>query len=386
MPTMTLRAHRVACALAALGLLLGAGHVAAGEARDCDAATTRSAPTRSDAPTLPKPAHFGAEVRAENKDEAGARWRTAFESALTEGVPASAAVVDRHGRLSTATQGVPSDAPFQAASLTKIFTATMVLQLADEGRLSLDATVEEWFPAVPMAGRITIDQLLRHTSGLSVPEGDALDASYRNPRDEIARLQGSAPMFCPDSGWSYSNVGYLMLGEIIEAVDGRTLAAALKARVSDPLDLHHTYFPEPGVHDDRVIVGRRAGEPLAAVDYASAGAAGALVSTPSDLVRFWRGVMAARVLTPGSRAKLIDTLHPVDGGKTLAYGRGVMAYFLPANAQGDYPVLLGHSGRIDGFNAMLGYSVRDDVFFAVMSGDNAWSSENAAGEILQALR
>lgn len=102
---------------------------------------------------------------------------------------------------------------FQVASITKTFTAAAVLQLVEEGRLHLGDAVDRWFPGVPHAKVMTVEHLLRHTSGLvSFNTLPSLGALYRTPADVISLAAAKPLQFCPGTSWAYSNTGYVMLG------------------------------------------------------------------------------------------------------------------------------------------------------------------------------
>ena len=146
-----------------------------------------------------------------------------------------------------------ADQRFRVGSVTKTFTATIVLQLVDEGRLRLDSTLEDHVPGViPRGAEITIRRLLIHTSGLpSYPSadyyswlsGEGTSRASTRPIDTL-RFAGSRPLeFEPGSQWGYSNTNYVALGLVIEGVTGRSYAEELEARILDPLGLGRTELP-----------------------------------------------------------------------------------------------------------------------------------------------
>jgi D-alanyl-D-alanine carboxypeptidase len=148
---------------------------------------------------------------------------------------------------------------FRVGSNTKTFVATVVLQLAGEGRLALEDTVERWLPGlVPGGGAITVRQLLNHTSGLPdyAPEDD--DSFIRQvladrrrkwtPQELVGIAMARPPLFAPGAAWGYSNTGYVLLGLIAEAASGRPLATELRRRIFAPLHLRGTTFATgPGI-------------------------------------------------------------------------------------------------------------------------------------------
>lgn len=127
---------------------------------------------------------------------------------------------------------------FPIVSVTKITAASVILQLADENKLSLSQSVDKWFPGFPNGSVITVDHLLMHTSGL--PEFYTAKGGFRDsqrywaPQEVIDALSKASPSpFCPGARYFYSNINYVMLGMIAEKVEGKSLAAILEARVID---------------------------------------------------------------------------------------------------------------------------------------------------------
>jgi D-alanyl-D-alanine carboxypeptidase len=221
---------------------------------------------------------------------------------------------------------------FRIGSLTKTFTAAVVLQLAGEDELGLDDTVEQWLPGlVPGGERITVRQLLNHTSGLfnytedeQVLEGMLSDRRRAwSPRELVAIAAAHPPAFEPGTRWAYSNTGYIVLGLIAEAADGRPLAAQLRARIFAPLKLRHTsldsephiagryahgYFGFPRPHD------------VSLLNPTGAWAAGAIVSNAADVGRFYRALLRGRLLRPEAMRAMTTTVPIVPGA---GFGLGI---------------------------------------------------------------
>jgi CubicO group peptidase (beta-lactamase class C family) len=135
---------------------------------------------------------------------------------------------------------------FGIASITKMYTAVMILQLAEEGRLRLTDSLDEFFPAVPNAQKITIGQILAHRSGIpnvirdGQPRRDA--GGQMSREDMLALIVDATPDFEPDARAAYSNSGYFLLGLILEKVTGQTYAQALEERITAKLGLADTYM------------------------------------------------------------------------------------------------------------------------------------------------
>lgn len=117
------------------------------------------------------------------------------------------------------TLGADPGARFAAASITKAFTAALIFQLIDEGTLTLETPLATWYPELPNAELVTIDHLLSHRSGYYLEGAEPLSGPYRAPEHDFARLAEEGARFCPGTNWAYSNVGYALLGRIIEQVE-----------------------------------------------------------------------------------------------------------------------------------------------------------------------
>ncbi|GCB46163.1 D-alanyl-D-alanine carboxypeptidase [Streptomyces sp. NL15-2K] len=237
------------------------------------------------------------------------------------------------------TRAVPVRGQFRVGSITKTFVATVALQLVGEGRLQLDDTVEAWLPgAVPDGHRITVRQLLNHTSGLydykrtlpMPPEPEFLDDRWRTwtAAEQVRRAVANPPSFQPPgSDYEYSNTGYLLIGQIIEKVTGRSYAEEIERRVIRPLRLRDTLLPGTsphirGPHPHGYVPIQRHGE-TRLVDYTAMnpsvmGAGGEMISTAKDLNRFIAALLGGRLL-PGH---LLDEMK-TPGVAHRKYGLGL---------------------------------------------------------------
>ncbi|MFM9369387.1 serine hydrolase domain-containing protein [Streptomyces sp. Da 82-17] len=241
---------------------------------------------------------------------------------------------------------------FRVGSITKSFTAVVVLQLAAEGRLSLDDTVEHHLPGLVRGhgndGReLTLRQLLRHTSGLFAytdapgTRTTELDRRY-TPTALLRTALAHRPLFAPGTDWSYSNTNYTVLGLVIEQVTGRGYAEEARRRIIDPLRLTGTSFPGtrhrlPAPHG-RAYSGTPASpEDVTELDPSGAGAAGEAISTLDDLNRFYRALLTGRLL-PAPQLAAMRSTRASDG----AYGMGLMPTELSCTT------VWGHNGRIRG--------------------------------------
>ncbi len=247
-------------------------------------------------------------------------------------------LVSDDGREYVATAGTRRPDPdqrFRIGSVTKTFTATIVLQLVEEGRLRLDSTLHEHLPGLGARGEeITIRQLLNHRSGLVnfTDYTSWLDRASRSPSTRpinILRFAVSHPAaFRPGSEWQYSNTNYIALGLVIEKTTGRPYGQVLKQRILEPLDLGSTELPVTRRLRDLKDEGENPQVPWAA---------GAIVSNAQDIARFLSALLSGRILSEASLASMKQTVV-VD--PTLADGLGIFSTQLPCGR------FWGHQGGI----------------------------------------
>jgi len=298
-----------------------------------------------------------------------------------------------------ATSGFVTDTtPFRAASITKAVVSVVTLQLVGEGRIRLTDRVARWFPDLPGADAMTVEQLLNHTNGLvscnALPDGGPdLDDTYRPPDELIALASGYAALFCPGTRWSYTNTGYVVLGRILERVTGSDLAELIDLRIVRPLGLRSTTLVGPATAGDGVPSGHAGGSVVDASvpAYATAWASGSLVSTAEDLVRFWHAVLSGALLptdavrTSFEGAYPMQPQFPAPPGTSLFYGRGAQITAAPSGQEGP-GLLLEHSGGITGFNAIVAYAAEDGVFISVMTNDEQVPTAAGLWRVLQVVR
>ncbi|WP_236644010.1 serine hydrolase domain-containing protein [Sorangium cellulosum] len=261
---------------------------------------------------------------------------------------------------------------FRVGSITKTFMATLALMLRAEGRLSLDDAVSEHVEGVPGGDRISVRQILNHTSGLyDFTQSDAFWSAALSdperawaPRELVEIAASQPPYFEPGEGFAYSNTNYIIAGLILEAASGEPVGELLRARILEPAGLEHTYLDGaeaalPGlVHGYGVDRGKLV-DTTSAADPSAAGAAGALVSTTDDLTRFYRKVLGGELLGP---AELAEMTTWVDArlGEVTGYGLGLSRRESRLGAQ------VGHDGGIWGFTSSSYYAIDSDASITVL--------------------
>jgi D-alanyl-D-alanine carboxypeptidase len=265
---------------------------------------------------------------------------------------------------------VPKDGQIRAGSNTKAFTAVVVLQLVAEKKIVLDAPVDTYLPGLlrgeGIDGRhITVRQLLQHTSGLPdymaspvFADFPAVRYRYFEPRDLLDGALEQEAHFSPGAKWEYSNTNYLVAGLIIQKVTGRPVGEEIDRRIIDRIGLRRTFFPAPGETTLREphpkgYEQETADGPLVdytTMDMSMAWAAGAVVSTNSDLNRFYAALLGGELLPPAQLAQMRTTVPAEARGPGVRYGLGLTS--TPLSCGGAY---WGHGGTA------LGYRTRGGV-------------------------
>lgn len=245
---------------------------------------------------------------------------------------------------------------FRVGSVTKTFVATVVLQLAAEGAIDLEDTVEKWLPdVVPAGGEITVRQLLAHTSGLfDYVEDPRVFAPYAQepehawqPRALVEIAVSRPAPFRPGQRFAYSSTNYLLLELIVETASGTSLEHQLRTRIFEPLGLQRTSF-EPGLVSGPYIHGHRppshqgivTGLPRDTSHEAASWAwgASAIVSTAGDVRRFFAALLRGQLLPP----TLLRDMETIGPAGSLRYGLGLAVFPTPC---GD---AWGHTGNAQG--------------------------------------
>ncbi|MEV8630581.1 serine hydrolase domain-containing protein [Streptosporangium sp. NPDC051023] len=251
---------------------------------------------------------------------------------------------------------------FRIGSVTKTFTATVVLQLAAEGRLDLDAPVERYLPGVVNGrydgGSITVRGLLRHTSGLpdyvSGLDWDNVAQWRLDHHSDRELVNVALALPSPGDGWHYSNTNYVLAGMIVEKVTGKDIGTEITRRVVKRLGLNDTYWPgdATGLRGRHLRGYTPVGDGLVDVtDFnpTVAGASGALVSTTHDLNRFFAALLGGRLLPPAQLAEMRETV-PADPARLWPggeYGLGLAS--APLSCGGRW---WGHRGSFLGYRTL----------------------------------
>ncbi|MCX4545551.1 serine hydrolase [Streptomyces sp. NBC_01565] len=365
--------------------------------------------TAAQAATVPATAPFaaqavqtGAPVPAPDREA----LTRALKNTLAAGAPGAMVRVTGPGAPLSVSEGVQNKATGQAmdpgsrfriGSVTKTFSSVVLLQLVDEGKLSLDAPVNRYLPGLLPDDRITVRHLLTHRSGLAdytnamfehtVPGFEAVRNKVFTYQELVALSLREPRTTEPGVSYSYSNTNFVVVGMLIEKATGRSVAKEYERRIIKPLKLRNTSY----VHPSTAIKGRHAHGYLhpdeaggALVDSTDqtvswAQSAGAMISNPADLNTFVSALLGGKLLS----ARMLDamtTVTPTDATNTRFYGLGLRRYDLSCGTS-----VYGHTGTVQGFYTYA-FATRDGrrSVAAMANTSNKGDANTALGGTLEA--
>ncbi len=294
---------------------------------------------------------------------------------------------------------------FALASVSKTFTAAVVLELVEEGRLSLADRVSDRLPGYPVHPAMTIRQLLDHTSGIpdfflnariDAPLQADKEAAW-TPEETWTYVAPLRKRYLPGRVWLYSNANYLLLGQIVENVTGHPLAQEIRERLLDPLGLEATWYQAveepraPGTRGYRLARDGTGGlrpvsvaavsdvMPFRSVVTAAAGA-GSIAATAADAARWMRAFAGGDVLTPAMQRRMLADVAVTKRLKArVPYGLGIQALPLAGRRA------LGHSGRFLGFRNVVRYLPGEGVTIAVLTNQGVQDPARVAEALLNVI-
>jgi D-alanyl-D-alanine carboxypeptidase len=293
---------------------------------------------------------------------------------------------------------VTPDTAFALASVTKTFTAALILSMVEDGTIELDASVAKYLPGLRVDPKVTIRQLLDHTSGLHDyffhPAIDRIlvDHPGRIWTEAESFKYVAKPYFKPGRGWHYSNTNYLVLGMVAERVGGGSLGDLLRERFLDPLGLDGTFYQPTEVARGPVAHGYRFRTasvdaspidlsadgpviPFASVVTAARGA-GAMAATSRDVARWARALYGGGVLEEDTVQDMLDDVINTERYRPgVPYGLGVQLTTINGQSA------MGHSGRLLGFRSAVRYLPETGMTIAVLTNQ----SRTDPGVVVSAL-
>jgi D-alanyl-D-alanine carboxypeptidase len=246
---------------------------------------------------------------------------------------------------------------YRIGSISKMFTATMIFQLIEDGKLNLTTTLDKYFPQLPNANKITISNLLNHRSGLhnftADPEYLTWMTLPKTQDDMLAIISKSKVDFQPNEKFSYSNSNYVVLGYIIEKVSKQSYPKYLSNKITSKIGLSNTYVGTKTDTKKNESFSYRflnSWEQAPETDMSIPGGAGSIVSTPADLTKFIESLFSLKLVSNSSLLQM----------KTITDGYGMGMFEIPFYTKRAY----GHNGGIDGFASNLAYFPEDSLALA----------------------
>lgn len=271
---------------------------------------------------------------------------------------------------------------FRVGSINKMFTAVIILQLVADNRLSLDDRLADYFAELPNAGQITLEQMLRHRSGLfNYTSSENFTEWMTEPRSRnelLELLTDNDPVFMPGERAGYSNANFLLLGYIIEDVMGLFYAEVIRDQIIKPLELENTVFGRNISVNDGDARSYRYSEveqkwkPVPEADISVIHAAGALISTPFDLTKFVHALFNGELIGD----HYLDQMTEIRDG----FGLGLIEFYKHGEEIKGY----GHYGGIDAFRSNLIYYPQQDLSLSITANALRFSDSDIRDVILKA--
>ena len=276
------------------------------------------------------------------------------------------------------------DDQFRIGSITKTFVATAVLQLIEEGKLSKTDKLSEWYPDFPDAEKITVEDLLRMQSGIVDPPVEDVFGDFTSPRETIEASANLGGAFLPPGQRTeYSDVNYVILGEIVSKVSGKDTGDRIAASILKPLGMKDTSYPT-----DSTLPGDLRGYTLdpatgrpkdvTTFDPSAEGGAGAMISDVSDLKTWAEAVCTGELLETETQKARLRTKSLSGAPVPVQYGEGIMRV-------GKF---CGHAGIQPGFSSAMWYLPQEDATIIVSANrvdpyDYAPPAEALAAAVVQ---
>ena len=255
---------------------------------------------------------------------------------------------------------------FRVGSITKTFVASIVLQLEEEGALSLDDPLDHWVPGFSLGDAVTLRRLLSHTSGVfnftDDPAFLGRATKAATPEEIIRWALDHGPVFAPGTDYSYSNTNFLLLGLTIENVTGQRFSDVLHQRLLGPLALDDVWFE--GGTSVPTVEGFLSGDSTGAFDISWAWTAGGMDATASGLCRWAQALYGGgeQVLKSARLAEMLSPT-PLPGGRQASYGLGA-----DLQVRGGRQVV-GHTGSTMGFKGELFFDRANGDCVAILTND-----------------
>jgi CubicO group peptidase (beta-lactamase class C family) len=291
-----------------------------------------------------------------------------------------------YGLASTAPdKPVTPDMVFRIGSITKQFTSTAILKLAEQGKIDLKADITTYLTGFSAPGKtVTVEHLLNHTSGIksytSLPDAMSKKGSYISPADMIKIIQAQPSDFAPNDQWRYNNSGYFLLGAIIEKVSGMTYGEYVAKNLFKPAGMKSSYTDDSSLPANSTKGYQKSGgTEFVASDYVHPSipySAGAIFSTVDDLWK-WNQAIFNYKLVKKESLEMAWTPTKLNNGKLVGYG-----YAWQLGRLGDAKVI-GHGGAIDGYLTMEIYVPDQEIYVCILSNSMTVNPEEYTYQVAE---
>jgi len=261
---------------------------------------------------------------------------------------------------------------YRIGSISKMFTATLVLKAIEENKIKFDQTIETYFPTVKNANKITIENLLNHRSGIFNFTNDkgfrTYLSEYKSPEEMVAIISSFKSNFEPNTKGDYSNSNYVLLSIILEKVYNASLKQLITEKIAVPLHLKNTYYgAKINIENNESNAYTHATEWTKGpeVNMSIPMGAGAIVSTSSDVATFMEALFSGKMISPQSLEKMTTIIE--------TYGMGISRFLINDRES------FGHSGSLGGFMSLAMYFPKEKLGIALTSNGDT----GIKGEILR---
>ena len=267
---------------------------------------------------------------------------------------------------------------YRIGSISKSFTSALVFKAVEENKLSLDTKISKYFPNIKNADKISISNLLNHRSGIhSFTDNEnylSWNTQKKSEKELLKIIEDGGSDFEPDTKADYSNSNYVLLSLILEKIYKKPYSEILQEKIIKPIDLKNTYVG--GIinlknNEAHSYIFENNWIKETETDLSIPLGAGAIVSTPSDLLQFAEALFNGKIISEKS-LKLMETIKD-------DYGSGL--FQMPFGAKKAF----GHTGGIDGFSSNYGYFPEEKVAFALTSNGSNFTNNNIAIAVLSAV-
>jgi D-alanyl-D-alanine carboxypeptidase len=257
---------------------------------------------------------------------------------------------------------------YRIGSITKMFTGVMAMQLVEEGKLTLETTLDKFYPQMPNAAKITMAMLLSHHSGLfnitNSPGFAAYMTTHQSHEQLVTKMVALTPAFEPGAKYEYSNTNFILLAYIIEKITGNTYPEEVEKRIITKIGLKDTYYGakiNPAINEALPYSFYELWKELPQTDMSIPSGAGAMVSTPADLCKFAEALYNGKLVSKATLQQMLPAkenyglaMHKIDFEDKTGYG---------------------HGGAIDGFRTTLTYFPQENLAVAYTANGTSYSPE-----------